>query len=285
MNEDGKAVSLPGYHPSWGSYKGLRDIARTYGGGNTAAILEPMAVRHYEWLLFTIEYATTNGQSIMRGAASMSYTANDKVSVSGADVNYVVVTAAIGDKYVVGQTVYIGDTYSTSPSDASAYNVITMIENCDADGNTDEAGTYRKIIFDGEPHTVMAGVTTISTRPWKTGECDSVKTSSGSLVSNIDGKHPMRYRYRENIWGNQYSTCNDLFATLEGAGTDGDPYHIVWHYLTDPVYYPSTASKPDRTDFMTPAFYRLAQNTEHINGYIKIMETDPDYPCCIIPTV
>lgn len=282
VDENGHAVSLPGYHTAWNHYQGLRNTCRTYGGGNNAAHLEPMAVRHYEWLLFTIEFATTHCQSVMMGAASIPHSADDKVALDGTDVNYVVVTAAIGNKFVVGQTIYIGTTFSTSAS-ADALNIITAIEPCDPDGTPNESGTYRRITYSGRTNTVTAGTTTISSRPWITGSCNDVTTPSGSPVSNTSGKYPMRYRYRENIWANCYSTCNDLFGVLAGAGTDDDPYHIIWHYLIDPDWFPASSSSPNASDFAGESFVQLDQITEHVSGYIKKIEADPDHPECIVP--
>lgn len=282
VNEAGDAVSLPGYHTAWNHYQGLRSTCRTYGGGNNAAHLEPMAVRHYEWLLFTIEFATTHCQSVMMGAASLPYSATDKIALDGTDVDHVVVTAAIGNKFVVGQTIYIGTSYGTSAT-PDALNIITAIEPCDPDGTPNESGTYRRITYSGRTNTVTAGTTTISTRPWITGSCNDVTTPSGSPVSNTSGKYPMRYRYRENIWANCYSTCNDLFDVLAGAGTDDDPYHIIWHYLIDPDWFPASSSRPNASDFAGESFVQLAQITEHVSGYIKKIEADLDHPECIVP--
>ena len=284
VNEAGDAVSLPGYHTSFGHYQGLRNICRTYGGGNNAAHLEPMAVRHYEWLLFTIEFATTNCQSVMQGAASMPYAASDTVAMDGTDADFVVVTSAIGNKFVVGQTIYIGTTYSTSAA-ANALNIITSIDPCDQDGTINEDGTYRRIAYSGRTNTATAGTTTISSRPWITGSCNVVTTPSGSPVSNSSGKYPMRYRYRENIWANCYSTCNDLFDVLAGAGTDDDPYHIIWNYLIDQDWFPESSSRPNAADFSGESFVQLEPVTEHVSGYIKKIEVDSVYPECIAPVV
>lgn len=281
----GHAVSLPGFHPVFGHYRTLRAAARTYNGGNTAAILEPFAVRHYEWLLFTIEFATTNCQSIMNGPVSMAYAAGDKVSMTASNTNSVVCTAAIGDKFVVGQTIYLGTTHSTTPSNTDAYNVVTAIDKCDADGTLNASGTYRRITFDGTARSVTANTTTISSRPWKTGGAAEVKTPSGSAVSNSDGKHPFRYRWRENLWGNIYSTCNDLFADLAGSDTEEDPYHLIWYRTVNPDYYPSSSSKPDRTDLAGSNFRKLSQTTEHVSNYIKVMEADDTDDEFIVPTV
>lgn len=291
--KDGKAISLPGYHNEFGGYKVLWDKTRTYN--NEAfpyAELEPAVVRHYEWLLFTIEFATTNCQSVMGGATAMPYTATDVIALAASNTNSVVVTAAIGNKYVIGQTIYIGATYSATPSNFTEYNVITNIEECDADGALIAAGTYRKITFSGNSRTVTT-TTTISSRPWITGSCNTVKTPSGvpcspsltSLTPVTATSYPMRYRYRENIWGNQYSTCVDLMCKLEGAGTVENPYYIEWYYMTDRSYYPSTTSKPDATDFDAGKWTKLPQKTDHADGYIKRIAMSKEYPYIITPIV
>ena len=73
QDANGKAVSLPGFYNQRGGYNDLRNYAKTYANTEVAsyAMIEPSAVWHYEWLLMTIEFATTNMQNIMYGAASI----------------------------------------------------------------------------------------------------------------------------------------------------------------------------------------------------------------------
>lgn len=277
VDDSGNAVCLPGYFPSSGNYKGLRDIARTYRGGNTAAYLEPMAVRHYEWLLFTIEFATSNCQLIMQSAANLEYSNNARnqstVASSGADgKNKFILSNSGAAKYVVGQVIAIGET-----SYSETYKrIITAIEVYDSENKT--------ILFDGAALDIPVGWW-VSSRPYKTGTCNTVTVPSGSPVSNSNGKYPCRYRYRESIWGNIFSTCNDLFADLSGTGTADDPYKIIWYLLDNPNYYPTSSSKPDIADFNSGDFKQLTQITEHVNGYIKKIATDINNPHCIVPVV
>lgn len=283
--KDGIACSLPGYQNEFGAFYALWEAAKTY---NTAAILEPSVVRHYEWMLMTIEFATTNMQSVMGGASSLPCSASDTIAAAGTNVNYVILTAAIGAKFVIGMTVYIGATYSTTPAALTEYNVITNIQNCLVDGTVDAGGTYRRVTFDGLARTVTAS-TTISGRPWKTGACNTVLTPSGcpsgATAPASATLYPMRYRYRENVYGNQFSTCGDLFSHLSGAGTGESPYYIDWYYLISRLYYPANVNKPDFTDLQTTAFVKLAQETQHADGYIKTIAMDNTYPCVITPTV
>ena len=62
----------------------------------------------------------------MAGASGMAYSASDTIALEAANTNAVVVTAAIGNKFVPGQTIYIGTTYSTAAAIADL-NVITNI--------------------------------------------------------------------------------------------------------------------------------------------------------------
>ena len=104
----------------------------------------------------------------------------------------------------------------------------------------------KHLFFNGEALDIQVGYWS-SSRPYKTGACNSVLTPSGSPISNSSGKYPMRYRWRENVWGNQYSTCYDVMLRRIGSGTTEDPYLLEWYYLIDSSYYPSTNDKPDQT--------------------------------------
>lgn len=271
--KDGKAVSLPGYEPSSGGYKTLWDLARTY---NSAAILEPMAVRHYEWLLSTIEFATQNAQSIMSGASNMAYsnttTYQATVATTGADgANKFVLANAGADAYVVGQQLAMGDA-----AYAETYKrKILSIDVYDA-GN-------KALTFDGAALDIPVGYWS-SSRAWYTGACNTVKTPSGSPISNSTGKYPARYRYRENVWGNINSTCGDLFDVRDGDG-GATPYTISWYKLVDPAWYPTSASKPEAADLASAAFVKLGVATEYVDGCIKKIAADARYPEAIVPVM
>lgn len=302
--KDGHAVSLPGYQNYFGHYKGNWDAARTYGDGTTFvnfAIIEPSAVDHYEWLMQTIEFATQNMQTVMNGAVSMAYDTNHKITTAPA-ANKIVVTAAIGDAFVVGQTIYIGAAHSDTPSGVSAYNCITAIDKCDADGTLNASGTYRLITYDGTDRTssITGGTTKVASRPWITGATQgyasgvsAVLGHTGSPVSNSNGKYPMLYRWRENVYGNQNMTCLDLMDTRVA---DGNSYKLQWYHNPDlqhlgaAKYYPSTSSKPDATDLSTAAngWQMLGVETpkeSYSDGYIKEESADERWPHVRVPTL
>lgn len=301
---NGHAVSLPGYDPIFGSYKELWDAARTYGDGSSlanAAIIEPSVVDHYEWLMMTVEFATTNMQTVMQGAVSMPYNTGHTITAAPG-ANKIILTAAIGNLFVVGQTIYIGADHGATPSGVSAYNHITAIENCNANGTLNASGTYRLITYDGTDRTasITANTTKVSSRPWITGATGghasgvgAVLGHTGSPVSNSDAKHPARYRWRENPYGNQNMTALDLF---NARTADNESYHLDW-YVNDQLrhrgatlYYPSTTSKPDLADLQASAngFRKLNTTTpvsSYADGYIREEGFDEDLPCFRVPTL
>ena len=302
--KDGHAVSLPGYQNFFGGYKDNWDKAKTYGDGSTFAnfaIIEPTVVDHYEWLLQTIEFATTDMQTVMQGATAMPYNTNHTITLAPA-ANKIVLTGAIGDLFCVGQTIYIGAGHGDTPSNVSAYNCITAIEKCDADGTLNASGTYRLVTYDGTDRTssITAGTTKLCSRPWITGATQgyasgvsAVLGHTGSPVSNSDALHPMLYRWRENVYGNQNMTCLDLF---DARTADGNSYHLDWYYNDRlrhegaALYYPSTTSKPDLTDLQNTAkgFRKLSTTTpveSYSDGYIKEEGFDADLPCVRVPTL
>lgn len=289
--KDGKAVSLPGYQNQRGGYADLRNMAKQYANTGAAqyAIIEPSAVWHYEWLLQTIEFATQNMQSVMNGAVSMRRNKDDIiVAVPGA--NKVVVGSA-GSNYVVGQTVLLG-TYDANV-DVALYNCITAIEKCTADGTPSESGTYYLITYDGTDRSSSLTVNTsaLDSRPWITGATGgyapgvaAVLGHTGSPVSLSNGLYPMRYRWRENVYGNQNMTALDL---ADVRVDDGDEkYHLEWYFLTDPRLF--GASNFSKTDLQNPekGWVKLGVETpkeSYVSGYIKTLAADPVYPHVKVP--
>ena len=74
--------------------------------------------------------------------------------------------------------------------------------------------------------SIMYGYADNESARLATGETDTVKTSSGSAVSNSDGKHAMKYRGIENLWGNVDAWC------------DGISFNGSWVYVcTEPASY------------------------------------------------
>lgn len=77
-----------------------------------------------------------------------------------------------------------------------------------------------------DSQSVMYGYANGNSAAVATGRTDLVKTPSGSEVSNTDGKHAMKYRGIENLWGN-------IFKWVDGISFTDDMVCIC----TAPQYY------------------------------------------------
>ena len=285
--KDGHAVSLPGLDNRQGTYKSLTDDCRTYNNAvGTKAHLQPMAVNFYEWALFTVEFATQNCQSIMYGCGSLRHNADDRATLRS-DGKWLL--SNYNAARVVGEYISLQDaSVDINSHTYYASHKITSLTRCDADGNASSSGSYQLMETEdlGVGRTYAVGTAyRIAARPYRTGACNSVSTPSGSPVNNTNGYFPMKYRWRENVYSNQYKTIADLFNKRVGTG-DSD-YSLEWYYLLDPsAYEPSAASKPDATDLATDAFVLLDVETAHanyVNGYIKSKKYSEEYPDLWIP--
>ena len=281
--KNGKAVSLPGLDNLQGNYYALTTAARTYADASVGAkaILQPMAVNFYEWALFTVEFATQNCQSIMQGCAGLRHNNDDRATLRD-DGKWLLSNYQAAR--VVGEYVSIQPT-NIDINDQAYYasHKITEIIRCDASGNASSSGSYQLVTTEdlGAGRTYTDGSEyRFAARPYRTGDCNNVGTPSGSPVSNSDSYHPMRYRWRENVFSNQYKTISDLFN--ERVGTGDSDYYLKWHYLPKPEdYTPANSNKPDATDIDTDAFVELDVQTPHssyVNGYVVENVYSEDYP-------
>ena len=288
INENGHAVSLPGYDNVQGCYKDIVDACRTYNGDGVEAYAhaQPMAVNFYEWALFTVEFATQNAQTIMYGCGALRHNNNDRATLRS-DGKWL-----LGDYQaarVVGEYISIQPTnIDVNTAAYYASHKITSIIRCDANGNASSSGSYQLIETEdlglGRAYEVGTSYR-IAARSYRTGSCSGVSTPSGSPVNNNSGYYPMKYRWRENVYCNQFKTIADLFS--ERVGTGNSDYRLEWYFLPDPsTYTPGSTSKPDATDLATDAFVLLDVETapeNYVNGYIKSRKYSEEYPDIWIP--
>ena len=198
LDTSGNPVSYSGMNTMLSrSYDGYKSLLRSKLGMNYHT--ETTKDRQINELLFYVEFATRNSQDVMYGAASMRYNADDLATVAVSNGNKFVCSNAVAGNYVVGQTIVIGST--KNGSEVANNRRIVSIDTYDA--------SNKAIVFDGAAVNVAVG-NFISSRCWFSGGSDSVLTPSGSAVSNSSGKYQMRYRYVEDLWGNQWSIMADV---------------------------------------------------------------------------
>ena len=291
VDADGHAVSLPGLDNAQGNYAQLLNMARTYKGGALGgfAVIQPAAVNFYEWALFTVEFAQQNSQAVMQGCTSLRHSNDDRVTF--VDATHLLTSNYFASR-VAGQYIsVIAADIDINHSGYLATHKVTAVTRCDSAGNTSASGTHQLLTVEDLGRNYyeydITGTTEyrIAARPYRTGCCDGVSTPSGSPVSNGDAYHPMRYRWRENVYGNQYKTSVDLFN--KRIGTGDDDYYLEHYYLHDPAnYVPANTNKPDAADLQTAVFTKLDVETPHskyINGYAKSKVYSTEYPDIWIP--
>ncbi len=196
--------------------------------------------------LFTIEFATLNSQSIMKGfSEGHSMWNHEVVSSTGNKVT----VASSASLFVVGQ--YIGLGTSLGNVQRAAYLEITEIN-----GN--------EITYSGTPTGEITPGLGLFNMAYKNGKTDSVPSLSGSLVSNSNGEYPMKYRGIENLYGN-------IFQMVDGVNFNNYQAYVN---LNPNTYQESTFSG----DYKALNYVNSSSNVYIIKeGY------DSNYPFATFP--
>jgi len=142
-------------------------------------------------LLFTVEFATLDCQSIMAGATGLRTYQNDTAQISESSTNRIILANSVAVNYAVGRTIEIGT--AVYNYNISTDRIITAKEAYDANNTA--------VYFDGDAVDITAG-NCISTLPWINGATDNVVASSGSYKALSGNANPCKYRGIENPWGN-----------------------------------------------------------------------------------
>lgn len=258
---DGKATSRSGVFNNLYSQISAITAARTLGKRYTVTQTSEW---YTECLYMWVEFATRHLQSVMASASSMPYSANEKAIVAETNTNRIIVSAASAAKFVVGQTIGIGT--SLGATNVANNRVITVIEEYDTDNKV--------MSFDGDPVNITAG-NIVFTLAWKNGSCDNVIASSGSPVSNTNGRYNCIYRGKERPYGDSFEWISDVLLKREGAGTSESPYTYDVYFLPDATKYTNGTLTEDyvKMNFRIPA----------ADGYVKELGLDSRFPWVRIP--
>jgi hypothetical protein len=232
-------------------------------------------------VLFMVEFATLNSQSIMAGYTAGRYVATDTATVAENAVNRIVVLNAVAVTFVVGQAISIG----TSLGDIQIFygRTITSIDVYDA--------TQKAISFNGAAVNIAVG-NIVWSSGWKSGFSAGVTAKSGGITSLSSGKYPCVYRGIENPWGNVWQfvdgvnitdrqawVCNDqasyasnLFAApyeilsyVNGA-TDGYPKVFGFDAAHPFAQFPTTVGGNDVTYYSDYYYQSTGQRIAFLGG-------------------
>ncbi len=219
--------------------------------------IETFADRQINELLFMVEFATLDSQSIMRGASNLPYPytggvwGDDSFIAKIESTNAIILPARIGAEFVVGQRIKIG-------TKKKGYDIVdkAIITNI-----TDYASDSKKISFkstDNRTITVRPGYW-VGSESYPTGGTDSVKTPSGSPVSNTSGKYQCRYRYVEDLWGNQWSIMGEVYEKAGNLYYSSTPWKTSIDSTKGNYELTSTIIE-SQTDH---GIYKLIQDNNH----------------------
>lgn len=248
ITQDGKYRSISGAYPKWASCNMHMDNCRKT---NINAHTETIKAHMTEYILQLVEFATKDLQSVMMGVCNMVWENSDKITTQETvNKNYVVIAKDKASAYVVGQTI------TNSTNWDNCRRIITKIE--------DQQDNNSYLYFENqEPLSVKAGIK-ISSFPYKTGATDNIKASSGSNVSNADGKHQCKWRGKEAPWAEGFSVLCDILRKKED---DGNYYPYL---LEDPKKY--------KNGTLTEDYVKLNYTVSPNSGWAKKLGFDSKYP-------
>ena len=258
---DDKPTSRSGvYTPIMSLNSGMTN-ARKLGDKYTTTTA---AEQYVKCLLMWVEFATRDIQTKMKGCSSLSYSESHKATVAEDAANRIIISSSYAAAYVIGQGIAIGT--SLGSTNVANNRTVTAIDAFD-DSNS-------AITFDGDPVNIAVG-NIVFAIAWKTGSCDNVLSSSGSPVSNTNGKYTCIYRGEETPFGNAFEWISDVLFKREGSGTTEDPYKYDIYFLPDATKY----SSGNITDDYVKVNYQLPT----AEGYVKKLGYDERFPFVRIP--
>lgn len=232
---------------------------RTYAQNNNTGGLQgyqQLDIHAYDVLrtLMLIEFADLNIQDIMAGFTSGRYS-DDDVLIADTTGNTLIVSNTTSAHYRVGQAISVGT--SRGGNQRFYGRDITAI-----DVDTPEEG-QTTITFDGDPVELFIDDILYNTG-WKNGFSSEISASSGSIISNSDGKYPCVYRGIENPFGS-------VWQFVDGVNIDDWQAWVT----ANAINYASNV--------FTEPYEQLGYINHDGNGYTSKMGFDRNHPYAEFP--
>jgi hypothetical protein len=229
----------------------FRDYAEANGAG-----YYQLDVHVYDLLqvLFFVEFATLNAQSIMYGFANGRFATEDVATAAENGANRIVVATATAALYEVGQTISIGTSLGGNQ----------IFYGRQITGKTVVDASNTAIEFDGAAVNIAIGNILYNTGQ-KSGWSAGLAAKSGSLYSNSSGKFSCAYRGIENPWGS-------VWQFVDGVNINDNQ---AWVCDTPADYVSNLFASP---------YKQLSYVNLNAYGYAVEMGLDPDNPSAQFPT-
>lgn len=202
---DGNLYSSSGIAPrGFVSYESGHTLLQKKGTGYYGSGSERTA---YLMLMLWIKYATKNSQTVFQGCTNYSF--QYKVAEATTDKDYLILTTANADNFVVGGCVSIGDPGSNTDYDRGHSYIYNILDRVRVKKIEPISGTSNsKVYVTGGTFTTTA-TTMISSEPLHSGETDYILGADGYVAN--DGKHSFRLNGVEEGIGALYISMNELW--------------------------------------------------------------------------
>lgn len=253
-----KLQSITGAQPR---VRTTRANFRTYAR-NKGAIwgIEDISCINALQLLYLVEYANTNSQSVLGfGAAGLAYSANHKALEETTNGNTITISSEYKNVYKLGQRIEIGTVLGTNNKTTTPRTITNITTN-------EEAG-QTIITFDGDPINIAVGNIMWNVAPLN-GSCDALNGKSGWFPgeNNYDERRAdVNYRGIEGFHAK-------LFRFIDGVNINDRV-----------VYYANSIA--DYADGVYDGKYRaVGYSNSEASGYISDFGYDEKAPWVMFPT-
>jgi hypothetical protein len=243
----GKLNSVSGVYPYVNdTIVNMRTYAQANGAGYQLLDIHAVDVLQ---VLFLVEFATLNSQSIMAGLTTGAYSASHVATATETAANRVVVANATAALFVVGQSIGCGSAIGNNS--VFNYRTITSITVVD--------GSNKALNFDGASANVAIG-NIVYSLGWKSGSCDAIVAKSGCQTNLTNGLYPCMYRGIENPWGS-------VWQFVDGVNIAAD--YQAWVCPTPASYASNLFAAP---------YEVLSYANGNASGWIKTLGFDAAHP-------
>ena len=254
-----KLQSITGVQPR---VRTTRAAFRTYARNKGAVWgIEDISCVNALQLLYLVEYANTNSQSVLGfGAGLLAYSANHRALEETTSGNTITISSEYKNIYKLGQRIEIGKKWLGVNDKTTTPRTITNI-------TTNEEAGQTTITFDGDPINIAVGNMMWNVAPLN-GSCDALNGKSGWLAGE-----------------NNYT---DRFADVNYRGIEG--FHAKLFRLIDGVnikdsvvYYANSIA--DYADGVYDGKYKaVVYSNPEANGYISAFGYDEEAPWVMFPS-
>ena len=254
-----KLQSITGVQPR---VRTTRAAFRTYARNKGAVWgIEDISCVNALQLLYLVEYANTNSQSVLGfGAGLLAYSANHRALEETTSGNTITISSEYKNIYKLGQRIEIGKKWLGVNDKTTTPRTITNI-------TTNEEAGQTTITFDGDPINIAVGNMMWNVAPLN-GSCDALNGKSGWLAGEnnyTDGYADVNYRGIEGFHAK-------LFRFIDGVN------------IKDRVVYYAN-SIADYADGVYDGKYRaVGYSNAEANGYISAFGYDEEVPWVMFPS-